>query len=331
MPDAQRQDKAIVTLAIGEAYREALHRQALPTWRPYAEKHGYDLIVLTEPLDPGCDFAKKSIHWQKLLLGMHPRLKGYRHLVWLDGDILINATLAPCIVSQLREGRIGVVDKAAHHHVPDEVFNLNARYLILNLLLSRRLVPGTPKTVITDGDLEAYYRLFGLEGRAKGIINTGVMAFSPEVHGEFLAGIYLKYDHNFADFEQTPVSFELQNQDRAEYLDDRFNTVWAQVAAEHYPFLFNPAFLQGNRDMLRICVNVAFRNAWFLHFAGASANPVVKGAFDLVDPDLGSVPEIVFPEFRENRDAIMEFHRLADWLARKDELVDAAKDWKILL
>jgi hypothetical protein len=310
MDEPRRNDKAIVTIAIGDAYLRAFQESALPGWRVYAEKYGYDIVVLTEPLDANCDFSRKSIHWQKLLLGLHPQIREYRHAVWLDGDILINTALAPCIVSAMKSDRIGVVDITGPNRVPDEIFNLNARYLILALLLAKRLIPGMGKSLVTDTDMAVHYRDSGLTGDVDKMINTGVIVFRPEAHAKFLAGIYMKYDKDFEDFEQTPVSYELQKRSMVEFIDTRFNRIWAQVAAEHYPFLFDPSYLFGEREMLRLCVNVAFRNAWFLHFAGAKASPIIKGAFGLVDPGLGSIPEMVFPEFRERKDELMVFRRL---------------------
>ena len=43
--------KAIVTMAVGEAYVQAFETHARPNWVRYADRHGYDLFVLTEPID----------------------------------------------------------------------------------------------------------------------------------------------------------------------------------------------------------------------------------------------------------------------------------------
>lgn len=327
----QRHDKALVTLAVGEAYLDGFRRHTRPTWEAYCARRGYDLVVLTEPIDRDCDFTRKSVHWQKLLIGLVPRLKDYRHLVWVDGDIVINHRLAPCIVSHLKEDRIGVVDASADFLAADAVYNRHARFLILNYLMTRQLDPQAPKAVVTGGDLSAYYRLLGLHGtRATRFINTGVIVFEPARHARFLAECYARYERDSVDFENTPVSFELQEHDACEYLDTRFNLIWAHVAAKHYPFLFNQAVVGNNRDLLKLCANIAFHNAWFLHFAGGSKSPVIKGAYPLIDDSIDGIPALVFPEAWRRRDEYLRFAAL-DALGEEGRALGAeTKDYLVL-
>lgn len=310
----QQHERAIVTLAVGDDYIAGFMKHARPTWEPYCAKHGYDLILLTDPIDPGCDFSRKSIHWQKLLIGSLPQLRDYRGIAWLDGDILINHRMAPCIFSEVTKGGIGVVDGSDWFYHSDDTFNIHSRYLVLNFFMKKSLggkpPKGVPKVTVTDGDLAAYYRFLGLKGEASRMINTGVFIFEPAAHGDFLAEVYSKYDRDFMDFENTPLSFELQDSGRAEYIDKRFNLVWSAAAAQHYPFLFNGDLLPNHDEVLRHCVNAAFRNSFFLHFASGANNPIVKGAFDMIDLEADSIVAMTFPELWEQRDAFMEFRRL---------------------
>lgn len=330
MTDTQKHDKAIVTIIIGEEAEEAFRQYTLPTWEAYAARHGYDIVLLNETIDKECDFSRKSLPWQKLLVGLLPQVQAYEHVVWLDGEVLINHRTAPCIVSALEEDKIGVVDVSGEFLAPDDDFNRHTRYLVLTHCLNHQLNPDANKAVITDTDINFYYRLFGLSGSADRLINTGVLAFAPKTHGRFLAELYAKYDNDGIDFENTPVSFELQEQGMAEYLDARFNTLWAQAAAKHYPFLFNRANLSDDTTLLELCVNIAYRNTWFLHFAGAARNPVVKWAYRMVDPDWGTVPELVFPEYRERAEGDVVFCRLTEVDAKRKEMGEAAKDYDIL-
>ncbi len=317
-------DKAVVTLAVGDGYAANFMANVRPTWEPYCEKHGYDLILLTEPIDRDCDFSVKSVHWQKLLIGLLPQLKEYGHVVWMDGDIIINHAIAPCIVSGMSTDKIGVIDISDVFHRADNQFNLYARFLILNYLFVRTIDKATPNAIITDGNLPAYYRKLGFEGQTERFINTGVLVFDPNRHGAFLAEVYAKYPSDFMDLENTPLSYELQVNDRAEYLDRRFNLIWAQVAAEHYPFLFNPEFTAQSREIVRLCVNVAYRNSWFLHFAGGRKNPVIKGAFALIDGEVAGVPEIIFPDAWPAIAEFVEFCRLEDLNEVRKSLGDDA-------
>ena len=53
--------KAIVTMAIGEErYMANWKTYCEPNWRPYADKFGFDLICLNDPLDDS-ERAKESL------------------------------------------------------------------------------------------------------------------------------------------------------------------------------------------------------------------------------------------------------------------------------
>ncbi|CCQ75269.1 hypothetical protein [Magnetospira sp. QH-2] len=298
MADIRR--KAIVTLLIGEAYVEAFERFIRPTWQPYAERHGYDLVALTELIDPNADTAKKSLHWQKLLIGVHPALKDYDKLVWMDADILINHRLAPCIASAHIGNGIGAVTMPP----PDTDFcgpdgSRSALHMVMENLRARTQNPDRNPSVFLQADHADYYRVLGLDGEAPHLINTGVLVFDPRRHGATLAGIYMKYDRDFIDFEMTPLSFEIQNQGLLDPLDPRFNTPWALHALTHYPFLFNDDLREAHPDLLSQCVNAAFRQVWFLHFAGTRNHPVSKRPLDLVDPTCPRITDLVFPDLAE--------------------------------
>ncbi len=312
---------ALVTFLVGDAYQAVFERYVRPTWEPYAERHGYDIATLTEPIDVACDLSVKSIHWQKLLIGMHPALRGYEKLVWVDSDILINHRWAPCIASAHRGDGIGVVKPpppspalggAAHGR--------SVALLVLEQLRRRGLSAEPPRdAAVLDDGYRAYYRLHGLDGPADSMINTGVLVFDPVRHGETLAGIYLKYPEDYADYEMTPLSFELQVRGLDDDLDPRFNTPWGNWAATHYPFLFDPAFPAAHPEVVRQCVNAAFHNAWFLHFAGTRRHPVTKQPMTMIDPTCPDPHERVFPHYRDHWRAWIELADSATFEARYAE------------
>ena len=55
-------DVAIVALAIGEPYLSNWQKYCAPSWQAYAKKHGYDIIVLTEPLDRARQFGARHLN-----------------------------------------------------------------------------------------------------------------------------------------------------------------------------------------------------------------------------------------------------------------------------
>src|SRR6266496_4153810 len=80
---------AIVTLLLGRPYWLAWHEVCAPSWRAYAERHGYDIIAIDRPLDVSPRAMARSPAWQKCLV-LQPSIAGeYDRIVWLDADIVI--------------------------------------------------------------------------------------------------------------------------------------------------------------------------------------------------------------------------------------------------
>src|SRR4051812_27438197 len=94
-------DGAIVALAVGESYLAGWKAYCEAGWREYARKCGYDLIVLTEPLDRSPLAVSRSPAWQKCLVLGREEVARYRQVVLLDCDIAINAEAAPRVTDQV--------------------------------------------------------------------------------------------------------------------------------------------------------------------------------------------------------------------------------------
>lgn len=73
--------KAIVSLGTGP--QERLLKLAATTFRPYAKRHGYDLHLHTEALDP-----LRPAPWSKIV-ALQQIQERYDVLVWLDADLMI--------------------------------------------------------------------------------------------------------------------------------------------------------------------------------------------------------------------------------------------------
>ena len=113
-PPLMRRGKAIVTLCVGSSYLKTFRDTAMQSWLRYADLHGYDVVVLDRPIDPNADFSRKSLHWQKLLVGAVPELKKYDFVLWLDTDIIINSRIAPDIAGVIDTDAIVVADYESH-------------------------------------------------------------------------------------------------------------------------------------------------------------------------------------------------------------------------
>ena len=287
----QRSDTVLVSLVAGEAYRESFVRWYLPSWQRYCERHGFDLFLLDAPIDRNVALSVKSIHWQKLLVPSLPNLKGYDRLVWLDADILVNDALAPDVARGVPEDRIGVVDATGWMTERDDVFNHYGRFILLDALAMTatrgRYGKDAARLVVADMTIADMYRLKGLVPPCDRFVNTGVFVCSPRRHGDFLFDVYLRYERDLWDFENSAMSWEILRSGAHHFLDPRFNAVWIWEAARHYPFLYDLEFYNANPELVRRCVNTCFRNNYFLHFAGTTAKPLV-GLVDAAAPNVAA-------------------------------------------
>lgn len=101
--------KALVTLVVGEKYQQFWKKYCQKNWQKYAEKHGYDLVCISELLDNSERGKKRPPHWQKCLILSQEFSKKYERIVWLDSDVVINWQDAPCICENLPKEKVGAV------------------------------------------------------------------------------------------------------------------------------------------------------------------------------------------------------------------------------
>ena len=110
----KKHDKCLATLLIGEAYRDMWRQHFEKSWREYAKRHGYDIVVVDRHIDRSERGRKRTPHWQKCLILEHEEVRQYEHVVWVDADVIINFHTAPCIVGCNEPGKIGIVPKARY-------------------------------------------------------------------------------------------------------------------------------------------------------------------------------------------------------------------------
>ena len=103
--------QALVTMVVGDDYVSRFERYCRQNWTAYALRYGYDLIVLTAPLDLSPRAQARPVYWQKNLVLEQEAIAKYRQIAWIDSDIVINAQAAPPIFEGVPEDRIGAVDE----------------------------------------------------------------------------------------------------------------------------------------------------------------------------------------------------------------------------
>lgn len=303
MSGSQRRH-AIVTMLVGDRYIEEWDKYCRNNWLAYGKRHDCDVIVLTEPVLPDAVTPERTLHWQKLLIPSLPALQRYEQVVWLDGDILINSSHAPSIFNGLDPDHIAVVDISLQLKRRLDTMTTEQRWVHL-LLMAQSISANQPPVDMTQYDFTFGnpYAADGLQPAPQQFINTGVFVFSPARHAAFFRRVFQKYPRNSrnGDFEQTPLSFEILTSGLAQFLDQRFNTIWALEVAHHYPFLFGSRFIKPSpadrqewRWLARQCVTNAFFNTYFLHFAGAPGT-MLKSTMALAETTVAEFRQFLYP------------------------------------
>ncbi len=247
--------KAIVTLAIGKDFRERWLQICQPNWQIYAERQGYDLICIDEPLDDSPLARQRSPSWQKCLVLSQPFSRRYERVVWVDLDVLINPT-APDITAETPIDKVGAVDE---YSVPTRALYATT----LAKLYRHWEAIGLP--FVRNPTPESFYEVFGFTQGFPQVVQAGVMVLSPEHHRQILEHVYTEYadrGHNW-NYEMRPLSYELLQADCVHWLDARFNYTWGLYQALHFPFLLDA----GPNERLAACLAEAKQKTYFLHFA----------------------------------------------------------------
>jgi len=258
-----KNNKAIVSLAVGKRFSRMVEQLCRKNWKLYAEKHGYDLIICQELWD-NSEFGKsRCAAWQKCLVLSQEWSKNYNKIVWIDTDIIINPN-APDICENIPDDKIGAVNEFSH---PSRK--------LYNLALSRMYEHWTNlkyNPVINYG-AKAYYKSYGIECDFEDVVQTGVMVFNPHLHKEVLENVYYNYEEKGLNYEMRPLSYEILKNNLEYWINGKFNTLLQFQKALYYPFLLEldtpkPSFLCKN-EIKKLCIDAVFKNSYFLHFTGA--------------------------------------------------------------
>ncbi|QWR76104.1 hypothetical protein [Candidatus Magnetomonas plexicatena] len=253
-------NKAIVTMTIGETFQELWRTFCKPGWEKYAHKHGYDIICIDSLIDVSERAMARHMNWQKCLILSQDFSKKYDRIVWVDADILINANNAPSIVDEVPEGMVGAID----------VFSSPTPGWFPVAL--QRYMDITTGSDTFSPNVSMYYKKFGLPDTFDKVVQGGVIVFSPQ-HRDTLEKTYYEYEQKGGaewNYEMRPLSFELQKASKVQWLDVRYNMNWSIYKCLFYPFLLLESTLEKERKkaLSAACVNAAYHNGYFLHFAG---------------------------------------------------------------
>lgn len=238
--------KAMVTLVIGQPYATLWRARAMPSWERFAERHGYELIAIEQPIDDSPLAGQRSAAWQKLLIWRHPRVAEFDRVLWLDADIVINDSVAPCPVEQTPAELVGAVQDQSMLSQPA----MASAFARLNNWQK------TPRELA-----RGYYEGNGFKPPADYFINSGVLVLGRS-HRDLLEHVYHHHEQTRVSYyEQIALSYEILSRGLHHAIDPRFNHLWIEHQILSYPFA-------GWGDAIKaLCMAAAFDNCFFLHFA----------------------------------------------------------------
>jgi hypothetical protein len=186
------------------------------------------------------------VPWQKLLALGLPEVAGFERVVWVDSDIVMNAS-APDVIEGVPEEKVGAVPDQALLAHPSMATVFNA----LN----------TEQGPDHSARARVRYRVNGLTEHDV-LLNTGVMVCSPARHAALFEQVYRSYGEGPDSFvEQVPLSHEILSRDLHHPIDVRFNVLWIEYKFAVYQLL------RAFPSLAPLCAANALLNSYFLHFA----------------------------------------------------------------
>jgi alpha-N-acetylglucosamine transferase len=262
---------AIVTLNVGKKWDVKFKFHFLPSWERYCQRHGIHLVNLTRNLDDSVRAASRSPSWQKLLVHLAPELQEYERIAWVDSDVLIRAD-APNIFDASPIDKVGAVDDFGTPNREDHDLMMDTLYKKWDAEKIRYISNRTP---------EEYYKNYGINCNLDSVVQAGVMVYTPEIHGKLFNMVYQNYEEGESpalNHEMRPLSYELLSAGLVHWISPKFNMQWSYYRQLYYPFLDNEEEyellkwpkISTYKKVLTASVNTAFRNNYFLHFAGGS-------------------------------------------------------------
>jgi len=252
---------AIVTLAIGGKYHDRWRAYCERGWTSYAAKHGFDLIVIDKPLDDTWRAAARSPAWQKCLI-LRPDIAGsYDRIIWLDSDILINAN-SPSVIEGVSPEKIGATDM----HTFPSVEEFRHMFTLL-MQMAQSANSGVAKTWQTYLDPADWHAAWGLPRWGRSIVQTGVLVLCPRYHRALLENVYFSYEDRGGEpmnYENRPLSFEIQKHNLLHVLDNRFNTLLLFLIMKKQMDVRRALMPSECAELLKS----TFDHGYFLHLAG---------------------------------------------------------------
>ncbi|MFZ3008734.1 MAG: hypothetical protein WA047_21425 [Phenylobacterium sp.] len=250
--------QAIVTVLVGESYVQTWRVMCQPNWQAYADRHGFDLIIIAHLPDMSERGQGRSPAWQKLLVLDQAWSAAYERIVWVDADIVIS-NHAPNILAVVPDpARIGAsLSGAQFSDAEKHIYFERLHSVVVEPQLADLAWQFTEDNGFAESEIDR-------EGAR--MLNTGVLVMSPPHHNALLKEIYAS-ESGSRLYEQPALSHEIARRDLLTAITPRFN--WVIHERRILDFADIDTVEHPEVDRLIGHLKNELTKAYFLHFAGS--------------------------------------------------------------
>ena len=250
--------QAIVTVLVGETYVQTWRVMCQPNWQAYADRHGFDLIVIAHLPDASERGLGRSPAWQKLLVLDQPWSAAYERIVWVDADIVISGH-APNILAVVPDpARIGAsLSGAQFSEAEKHIYFERLHQVVVEPQLADLAWQFTEDNGFAESEIDR-------EGAR--MLNTGVLVMSSPHHNALLKEIYAS-ESGSRLYEQPALSHEIARRDLLTAITPRFNWVIHERRILDFADIDTVEHPEVSRLINHLRNELA--KAYFLHFAGS--------------------------------------------------------------
>lgn len=254
---------AVVVVAVGKKLEKDWKNYSMPNLKKYCSINKINLILIKKPFLEKKSIFYKSLAWHRLLVGdlVKKNIKTVQNICLLDCDILANP-FAPNIFKEYQKNKIALI--SMHKNLPyDYKENRKKISYYRKLFYNKKL----PLDSMIHAGVSQKYSSNKLKIQ-KDYACIGVIVFNVKNHSDLMKKWFFKYKKGFftTGGMQTILNFEMLNYNKIQWLEYKFQALWANEMAWRYPFLYK---LKGKKNKIILdCINFCLFENYFLHFAG---------------------------------------------------------------
>jgi len=283
LPEDNHCKNAIVSIVMGDRYQTPWNAACKNSWTAYADKYGYDIIIIQCHLDDSERAHARSVSWQKLLILNQPWARHYERLVWVDSDIVFSNAAPDIIKSMPDHRRVGICECS-------DQLSVHERLIYVERLL--KIDYGAVDAVLMWKFFqENNYATYGIKNETGIMYGAGVLVLSPMFHNALLLHVYENEDRGRL-YEQPFLSHALLMEGAHQKLSPRFNWGVLEFLVMQFPEFFGKTATLPEVKAIWPHLMNELSKAYFLHFAGCPSvfqhyATIVSAAADASEGDAG--------------------------------------------